>query len=303
MINKGPVEKTLTAQEVQQYLQRLNYSGDCSADIQTLTNLHRAHMENVPFENLDIVLGHEIKLLPAALFAKVVNGKRGGFCYEVNFLFASLLSALGFEVYLHAARVYGKQGYGPAFDHMLLSVRLGECLYIADVGFGDSFITPLCLMQGQEVGTADSPAGIALDCLNRSEVRQGDVSYKVAMITDMTTDGLVLMQQKPSQQWQRQYLFSLQAFELIAFNDMCHYHQTSPKSSFTQKSVCSVATACGRKTISGNSFIETIDNKRYESEIADQDNCRELLLQHFGISLPQDISDSSWHKLLINNRR
>ncbi|WDE01578.1 arylamine N-acetyltransferase family protein [Thalassomonas actiniarum] len=294
MINHGLVEKVLTAKQVRQYLERLNYHGQCRADIQTLTCLHQAHMENVPFENLDIVLGRKINLSPDALFTKVVTGKRGGFCYEVNSLFASLLAALGFEVYLHAARVHGDKGFGRPFDHMLLSVCLDKALYLADVGFGDSFIQPLRLMQGDDVYAAEQPDAVSLACLNLGAVSQREVNYKVVN----TADGLVLMQQKPSQTWQAQYLFSLQAFEISAFYDMCQYHQTSPQSSFTQKSLCSVATPAGRKTMSNGRFIETVNHLRQESACTEQDRYREMLKQHFRLTLPQEISVQSWQKLL-----
>ncbi|WDE14246.1 arylamine N-acetyltransferase family protein [Thalassomonas haliotis] len=294
MSEKGSVKKSLTAKEIQHYLGRLNHRGQCRADITTLKSLHQAHMENVPFENLDIVLGRDIELSLQALFAKVVTGSRGGFCYEVNYLFANLLSALGFDVHLHAARVYGDKGYGPAFDHMLLSVRLDNILYIADVGFGDSFIQPLPFMQGDEVCAAEKPDAVSLASLNPGAVSQREVNYKVVN----STDGLVLMQQKPAQAWQAQYLFSLQAFEISAFYDMCQYHQTSPQSSFTQKSLCSVATPTGRKTMSNGRFIETVNNMRQESECTEPGLYREMLQQHFCLPLPQEISEQSWQKLL-----
>ncbi|WP_281557628.1 arylamine N-acetyltransferase [Thalassomonas sp. RHCl1] len=298
MLKNVLVKKALTAREVQLYLERLNYQEQCLTDITTLKSLHQAHMENVPFENLDIALGHRIELSLEPLFAKVILGKRGGFCYEVNSLFACLLSTLGFDVHLHAARVHGEKGYGPAFDHMLLSVRLDNALYIADVGFGDSFIQPLCLMRGDEVYAAKKPDSVSFTCLNPEAVCQRQVNYKVVK----TEDGLVLMQQKPSQTWQAQYLFSLQAFEISAFDDMCLYHQSSPQSSFTQKSLCSVATPGGRKTMSNGRFIETLDNVRRESECTEPGLYREMLQQHFHLTLPQKISEQSWQKLLAQKK-
>ena len=65
---------------------------------ETLRDLQVAHLSTVPFENLSIHSGEPIVLNEDALFAKIVEQKRGGFCYECNGLFAGLLRALGFEV-------------------------------------------------------------------------------------------------------------------------------------------------------------------------------------------------------------
>src|SRR5262245_55915491 len=108
------------------YLARIDYTGGRAPTIDTLRALHRAHLYTVPFENLDIHLGRAILLEERALFRKVVGERRGGFCYELNGLFAELLRFLGFEVSLLSAcvgRVDG--GFGPAFDHLTLLVRAG----------------------------------------------------------------------------------------------------------------------------------------------------------------------------------
>src|SRR5262249_17236173 len=113
--------------------------------LDTLRALHRAHLRAVPFENLDIHLGRPIVLEERALFRKVVGEGRGGFCYELNGLFADLLRFLGFEVSLLSARVAREAGgFGPAFDHLTLLVRAGG-RFLADVGFGRSFHQPLSL--------------------------------------------------------------------------------------------------------------------------------------------------------------
>src|SRR5438874_1301375 len=84
------------AMDLQAYLQRINYRGEQTPTAATLRELHRAHLLTVPFENLDIHLGRPILLDQAALFEKIVSRRRGGFCYELNGLFALLLRELGF---------------------------------------------------------------------------------------------------------------------------------------------------------------------------------------------------------------
>src|SRR5690349_19482536 len=127
------------------YLRRINYGGPTQPTAETLRDLHRAHLLAVPFENLDIHLGREIVLEAERLYAKVVERRRGGFCYELNGAFAGLLGALGFDVEMLAAGVGRADGsFGPLFDHMALLVKLDEP-WLADVGFGEGFREPLRL--------------------------------------------------------------------------------------------------------------------------------------------------------------
>ena len=72
--------------------------------------LHEAHLLAVPFENLDIHLGREIVLDVASLWTKIIEQNRGGFCYELNGLFALLLRALGFQVDMLSAAVASSTG-------------------------------------------------------------------------------------------------------------------------------------------------------------------------------------------------
>src|SRR5512132_3659500 len=87
------------------YLDRIGYDGPHTPDAETLRRLARAHLLAIPFENLDIVpLGRPIRLEPDALFDKIVRRRRGGFCYEVNGLFALLLRELGYDVTMLTAQ-------------------------------------------------------------------------------------------------------------------------------------------------------------------------------------------------------
>jgi N-hydroxyarylamine O-acetyltransferase len=127
------------------YLRRIGYFGEIKPSQDTLRSLHRAHMFAVPFENLDISLGRKIICDESRFLHKIVEERRGGFCYEMNGAFAALLRELGFRVTLLSARVSGGDGNdGHEFDHMALRVEL-EQDWLADVGFGDSFVEPLRL--------------------------------------------------------------------------------------------------------------------------------------------------------------
>src|SRR5262245_11108413 len=128
--------------DIRTYLARVEYFKPVKPDVQTLQELHLAHMQNIAFENLDIRLGRPILLNEEALWNKLIVQKRGGFCYELNGLFAWLLKQIGFEVTYLDARVYNREGeLGIHFDHLalLVSVPNESGRWLADVGFGDSF--------------------------------------------------------------------------------------------------------------------------------------------------------------------
>ncbi|XVV17238.1 arylamine N-acetyltransferase family protein [Actinoplanes sp. CA-131856] len=111
----------------------------------TLREMHRAHQETVPFENLGIHLDEPISLAPDDLFDKIVRRRRGGFCYELNGAFAIVLEALGYSVVRAAARVYRTpELLGPPFDHLALLVHTadGDGPWLADVGFGRHSTSP-----------------------------------------------------------------------------------------------------------------------------------------------------------------
>src|SRR5918911_550604 len=126
------------------YLARIGAPRPGRADAVALRRLQLRHLRAVPFENLSIHLGEEILLEEQALFDKLVLRRRGGFCYELNGLFAALLDVLGFRVTLLAARVHGADGLGPPFDHLALRVDAPEP-WLVDVGFGAFSHRPLRL--------------------------------------------------------------------------------------------------------------------------------------------------------------
>src|SRR5579863_6683126 len=134
--------------DIDAYLRRIEYDGPRRPSATALHDLHRQHLFTVAFENLDIPLGTQIRLDLSLIYHKIVELRRGGFCYELNGLFCELLSALGFRVQMLSARVRREDGgFGPEFDHMLLKVELDEP-WLVDVGFGDSFVDPIIFRAG-----------------------------------------------------------------------------------------------------------------------------------------------------------
>ncbi|MGB8267626.1 MAG: arylamine N-acetyltransferase [Candidatus Velthaea sp.] len=135
--------------DITRYLRRIGYAGDRTPSTATLAALQRAHLERVPFENLWVVARRPLLLDEPALFAKIVDGARGGICYELNALFAWLLRELGFAPELVNACVARPDGGWTApYDHLALVVPIEGRRLLADVGFGDGFGTPLDLAGG-----------------------------------------------------------------------------------------------------------------------------------------------------------
>jgi N-hydroxyarylamine O-acetyltransferase len=260
-------EKELTA-----YLDRIDTGRPAKADTAALHALHRAHLLAVPFENLSIHLREPISLADGELIDKIVTRRRGGFCYELNGAFALLLAALGFDVRLLSARVFGDDWLGPPFDHLALLVHTadGDGRWLADVGFGSHSEFPL---RFGERGQQDDPAGsfrlaeAGADADFGTGPQAGDI--------DVIRDG------------QPQYRLERRERTLADFGPTCWWQQTSPESHFTRTTICSRLTAGGRISISGRTLIRTADGKRTEEELPADTAVLAAYRDHFGIILDQ----------------
>ncbi len=255
------------------YLARIGMSRPRVVDAAVLADLHRAHLMRVPFENLSIHLAEQISLAEDDLVAKLVDRRRGGFCYELNGGFALLLEGLGARVTRVAARVYGDDGaLGPPFDHLALIVRTadGSGPWLVDVGFGSHSTYPLRLgsrdVQHDPAGKfllVDVGADAAADAEGDGAI--GDV--------DVFKDG------EPA------YRIEQRPRDLADFVPTCWWQQTSPTSHFTTRLVCSRLTETGRITLSGQTMIRTIVGERTEQQLPSDAAVLAAYRDHFGITL------------------
>ncbi|HYV11602.1 MAG TPA: arylamine N-acetyltransferase [Pyrinomonadaceae bacterium] len=249
------------------YLERINYNGSREVNAQTLRALQVAHLMSVPFENLSIHSGEPIVLNEGALYTKIVDEERGGFCYECNGLFAGLLRALGFDVAMLGAGVARADGsFGPIFDHMALMVTLDE-RWLVDVGFGDSFMEPLLL---------DA----------RSDQQQGTRTFCL-----VEADKHLVLLRDDDEGWQPQYRFTLQSYTFPDYEEMCRFHQTSPDSHFTKGLICSRATEEGRITLSDMRFITTTGPQRLRDEqtLSSREEYDRVLRDKFGVVMKNPV--------------
>jgi N-hydroxyarylamine O-acetyltransferase len=242
------------------YLARIGITRPASADLQALRDLQLAHLLAVPFENLSIHLGEPIVLDEASLVTKVVQTRRGGFCYELNGAFAGLLTALGFRVSMLSARVFGAgQRPGPPFDHMTLRVDLEEP-WLVDVGFGRFAMQPLRLSFRDD---QPDPSGVFR--VAESPSGHGDL--------DVFHDG------EPA------YRVDPRTYALTDFAPTCWWQQTSPGSHFRKSLTCSITTSTGRITLSQDRLIMTEDGHREERTLAGDTEILAAYRRYFGITL------------------
>lgn len=264
-----------------EYLERIQFLSCVSLDalkpsLHLLQALHEAHLLAVPFENLSIHYGQPIILRDEALYDKIVRRHRGGFCYELNGLFAWLLRQLGFEVTLLSADVAQADGaFSPEFDHLALRIhQLDGADWLADVGFGDSFRRPLRVQPDVEQEGADGRTYRLHEDDRRHDGRD-----------EQRQHAHWIVQQRGDTGWKSQYRFTLQAHTLTDFTQRCHYHQTSPESHFTQKRICSRALPLGRVSLSDLRLITTVQGKREERVVRSEEEYQEVLAEYFGIVL------------------
>jgi N-hydroxyarylamine O-acetyltransferase len=193
------------------YLARIGYSGSRSAKLETFEAVHLAHVQTIPFENLNPLLRWPVRLDIRSLQQKMVQEGRGGYCFEHNLLFGCALTALGFEVTGLSARVLWNQPEDvvPARSHMLLLVDLDDRAYIADVGFGGQTLTgPLRLQQGIVQATPHEPFRL------------------------LAVSGSFLMQACIRGEWKVLYRFDLQEQFLPDYEVMSWYLSNHPTSHF-----------------------------------------------------------------------
>ncbi len=196
------------------YLARVGYSGSLDPTIEILTALHRGHVLAIPFENLDILLGRPIRLDLESLQAKLVHGRRGGYCFEQNTLFAAVLEQLGFEVTRLAARVRMGDDRSTPRTHMILAVDIAGTRLLADVGFGgDTLLDPIPF-------DAHEP------------VRQGAWAFRLIEESDVR-----VLRGLRSDGWMDLYAFTEEPQLPVDYEVANHYTSTWPRSPFVTKVV------------------------------------------------------------------
>lgn len=253
--------------ELSSYLDRIGLEGVPSRTIEGVAQVQRAHLSTVPFENLDILNGDvPLDLSEAGLYDKIVNRRRGGICYELNFLYAAALRAMGFDPELMGGRIYDD---GDEFDHVF--VMLGDpddasARWLTDVGFAYNFAAPLRFAPGEV--QSDGRCMYRID-----EAGPNDEGwFHLVRIVD----------------GEESFMF---AFRDIArdpeeFDPRRTFFETDPSSRFLKGPLVCIDGDEGRTTLSMRHFIETREGVRHERDISFPDEFNALLEGVFDIRLP-----------------
>ena len=194
------------------YFKRIGFSSEFNPNFETLCDLHQLHTQSIPFENLNPLTGLPVQLDMGSIYEKLVYGGRGGYCFEHNMLFSSVLRSGGFRVQWLAARVMYNvpEGVIPPRGHMLLLINLGGKLFVDDVGFGGLTLPqPLLLEDGKEQKTT----------YETFRLQRTDEEWTIeALLKD---------------EWRPLYRFNLSEQLLPDYEVVNYYLSTHPRSHFT----------------------------------------------------------------------
>ncbi len=255
-------QPSVSPMDTQSYLKRIGYTGALAPTDEVLADLHRKHVFQIPFENVDVYYKRRFGLDPDNIHRKVVIDKRGGFCYELNLLFNGLLQSVGFSSRIIACRIIDEDGIlGPEYDHMAVYVETGK-KFLVDVGYGDLFVTPL-----------EIKSGVQWDGRNYFRIEaENDREF----LLSISSDGITYV---------KRYAFRLAAVHAADFAAICLDKQTNPSSYFVRNLVCTKPTETGRLTIFNDTFVERNGNQKLVSPIQNDPELMMYLRDKFGIKV------------------
>ena len=251
--------------DLDSYFARIGYSGPKTAGLETLMALHALHPAAITFENIDPLMKRPVRLDLKSLATKLVDDKRGGYCYEQNTLFAAVLRSLGFPVATLAARPqWGPPGFIRARTHMVLRIDLPEGPYICDVGYGRLTLTaPLRFNLDIEQTT---PHGL----------------YRFVQIGDEFQ-----LQAKLNDRWSPVFQMALQE-QLPADWEVANwFNSTHPESTFTQSLM--VARSVGERRLglfNSDYRIYFSDGRTEHHKLQTAEQLASVLQNDFNINLP-----------------
>ena len=248
--------------QIEPFLKRIGIQSLPDAPLERLQILHRAMTGIVPFENLAILEGRMISLALEAVFAKVVEEGRGGYCFELNSLFAAVLESLGYTVERRIGRVWANGAPAPPLTHMTLRVTVEGQAYLCDVGFGGGGIRePLPWNMG-------------------AIAEQGPDSFRL----EETDNGEIMLTRPAGDAWKNLYSLLPCTVRPQDYLPANHYTSNHPDSFFTQAPVAALTTPDGRITLRGRLFRRVGANGESERELSGPEELFRVLAEDFGLS-------------------
>ena len=244
------------------YRARIDHSGTISCEETGLSELHHGQLCNIPFENFDVLLHGGISLEPHKIIEKLVHGRRGGYCFELNGLFLMALQAFGFHARPLLARVH-RDGMVMGRGHQISLVDLQGRQWLCDVGFGGSHF----------------PFPLPLE-LNRVERVNGE-SFRLVSAAPYG----IMLQLKEKDVWQDLYSFDLEHVCPGDIKYANHYASTHPDSFFTLSRVAAIALPGGRISLYNHTLRQKGDGVEQVREVASGSDYLRVLQELFGIEL------------------
>ena len=252
------------------YLRRIGFDGRAQPDLKTLRAIHALHVAAIPFEAIDPLIGRPADLDIAALQSKMVQRRRGGYCFEQNTLFRAALEAIGFAVSGLAGRV-AWSGDGVALgarSHMFMTVELDDGPWLADVGFGAHLL--------------DAPLRFTPDL----EQRTPWALYRIERVGD---DFALAV--RYGEGWRRAYVFDLSTQTPADYAMANWYTSTHAESLFTKVLIAERLTSEVRRNLVNTWLTERWrDGRVAERIIASAAELGEVLDELFGIDPPEPVA-------------
>jgi N-hydroxyarylamine O-acetyltransferase len=256
-LNPSPNEK------INAYLKRIGFTRTPAPDFATLHELQRRHLMAVPYENLDIMRDIPLSLAVEDMYEKIVTRGRGGYCFELNGLFAWLLREIGFGVTEHFSRFLRDETTIPMRRHRVLTVACEGRTYLADVGVGQ--IVPR------------KPLELVLDTVSE----QNGERYKLGSDDFL---GYVLYDWRKGE-WRQVYSFTLEPQLEVDFIAPSFYCEKYPGSYFRTMDMVQLFTENGRKSVAGREYKHFTPEGVTVHVPETEERYRELLKTEFGIAL------------------
>ena len=249
--------------ELARYLARIGFVSEPRPDLATLQEIVGLHVAAFPFEALDVQLGNPPGLDPAAHFAKLVEGGRGGWCYEQNGLLGEMLRSIGFHVTrLSAAVMRQVRGQASHGTHLALRVDLDRS-YLVDAGFGGSTTQPLPMEEGK---WSDRPFRVSLAKLD---------------------DGWWRFSEKLGEAEPFSFDFLDQPADDRELARLCAWQGSAPDSNFVANLVAQRRVGDTHRTLRGKVLSETGPGGTTRRELDDADDLVGTLREKFDLDLPQ----------------
>jgi len=248
------------------YFERIGWRDTTTASYRTLAGLVEAHVTRIPFENLDVLLGRPIRLDDDSLQAKLVTGRRGGYCFEHASLFARVLEQLGFDCARHSARVVMlRPAHLAARTHMFLTVNLPQGTFVADPGFG-----------------AHAPR-VPVPLVEAAQAHHGsDVHWMTR------AHGLWTLHTREGERIVDCWASDCARDNLIDFEVSNHYVATHPDSSFVNRLMLRGFTVDGTSmSIMNREVTRRRGNESSTTVISDRKALRDMLARDLGLDVPE----------------